>query len=165
MTRPVTPEEADELVDLWMRLDRLKVGIGGWVITAATRPASSEEAIWADDRIRSATEAALAVRERINALTHGPDDVLVVPVDEPAHRITHLTLASTEPDRDPAALPRPYSLPPEHPSGPLPAVDPDEQPPPPAARTGRAGQPVNLWQPTQQPPQQRGTPGSHRDRR
>lgn len=63
-----TPEELRELTELWARLERLKSGIGGWVLTAATLPATRREAIQADDRIRQATEEGIRVKCRIEEL-------------------------------------------------------------------------------------------------
>lgn len=68
-----TAEQTDELMDLWGRLERLKTSIGGWVITAASMPAFTPEAIQADDRIREATQQALDVKTRITQLSPQSD--------------------------------------------------------------------------------------------
>lgn len=68
----MTDEQTDELMSLWARLERLKVGIGGWVITAACLPGTQREAIEADDRIRKATQEALDVKARIEELQGSP---------------------------------------------------------------------------------------------
>lgn len=70
MARSMSREEADEVVELWGRLDRLKIGIGGWVVTAAALDPADADAIQdANDHIRDLTDHALAVRERIGRLT------------------------------------------------------------------------------------------------
>lgn len=108
MARVVTGEEADELMTLWDRLERLKIGIGGWVITAASMPGYSPEAIEADDRIRAATGEALAVKARIAELTSPPPPPdgssaerarHARPVERPAPRVVNVfTVPASAPD-------------------------------------------------------------------
>jgi len=62
-----------EAADLWAQLERLKLGIGGWVVTAAAMPTGTAEAdaehVDADEHIRDLTDRALAVRARLREIT------------------------------------------------------------------------------------------------
>lgn len=65
-------DDADELVELWARLERLKVGIGGWIITGATMPPERARAENVDGRIRELIDTAIEVRARITELSEPP---------------------------------------------------------------------------------------------
>lgn len=82
MARAISSDEADELNELWARLERLKVGIGGWVITAAAMAPADARAADADDKIRELVATALEVRARIGELT-SPRPVVPVPASPP----------------------------------------------------------------------------------
>jgi hypothetical protein len=71
MLRRLSPEEAAELLELEQRLERLKVGIGGAVLTISWAPAGSPERAEAETRVEVSTGEALAVRDRILALRGG----------------------------------------------------------------------------------------------
>lgn len=75
-------DNIDEITDLWGRLDRLKVGIGGWVVTAATMPPGSRDAVDAAEQIYDLTEHAIAVKTRIRALSAGPIPAPAGPGDD-----------------------------------------------------------------------------------
>jgi hypothetical protein len=65
-------DDADELVELWARLERLKVGIGGWIITGATMPPEEARAENVDGKIRDLIDAAIEVKARIELLSTPP---------------------------------------------------------------------------------------------
>jgi hypothetical protein len=65
-------DDADELVELWARLERLKVGIGGWIITGATMPPGEARAENVDGKIRDLIDDALEVKARIELLSTPP---------------------------------------------------------------------------------------------
>jgi hypothetical protein len=75
-----------ELLELEARLERLKIGIGGAVITITVAPAGSPDRAEAERRIDALTADAVAVRRRIIALRAGapprpPDPPVEADVD------------------------------------------------------------------------------------
>jgi hypothetical protein len=70
--RRLTPAEAEELLELDARMERLKIGIGGAVITVAWAAAGTRDREEAEARIEALTGEALAVRLRIQRLRPTP---------------------------------------------------------------------------------------------
>jgi hypothetical protein len=65
----VGANDTGELVELWARLERLKVGIGGWIITGATMAPEEAIALNVDGHIRDLIDVAIAVKARIGELS------------------------------------------------------------------------------------------------
>lgn len=82
VTRRLSPAEAAELLELDARLERLKIGIGGAVITLAWAAAGTRDRAEAEARIEASTGEAVAVRLRILRL-RGPEPA-EAPAEAPA---------------------------------------------------------------------------------
>lgn len=78
--------DGGELVELWARLERLKTGIGGWIITGATMAPEEAIALNVDGHIRDLIDVAIAVKARIGELS------------EPRRQPAQLSTAAVERD-------------------------------------------------------------------
>lgn len=73
--------DTDELLELWARLERLKIGIGGWIITGATMAPQEAIAQNVDGRIRDLIDVAIKVKARIAELSQPRQDRPAVAVE------------------------------------------------------------------------------------
>jgi hypothetical protein len=115
--RRLSAGEAAELLELDARLERLKIGIGGAVITLVSSGPGTPELAEAEDRLERATGEALAVRARIlelrpplpaptapvTAIGEPGAPPVVVASAEPSHVARHVNVyvvsASSPPSR------------------------------------------------------------------